>query len=720
VKSRIYILFLLLPALSPELAFSQQPQFSLYQDIPFTKEGDVLELALAGGLDAPQINTMDVNNDQVEDIILFDRTSFSLLVYLRENGKLTYAPEYASLFPEDLQNWVLLRDFNGDGKKDIFTSSPLGMIVFVNESEGENFSWRLYHSRAPGPSPLMTIGFNGTVNLQMNATDIPSITDLDEDGDLDILVFRFTGSSTVEFHKNMAIERTGLLDSMQFVRETQQWGGFTECDCGVFAFGSEECGPVNGKVEHEGGKSLLAIDLEGDGDQDVFISEETCFDMYQLEGEGNAITAFTQTYALDYPFPAAYFEDTDGDGIDDLVMASNAISSAGVPKDFSRTVNVFRNEGTNMQPVFQEIAGNFLQNEMIDVGSNAAPAFYDVDFDGDLDLFIGSWYTFYDNTARGSIRWYENTGSRSEPEFTWKSDDFLNLSDLNLQRLQPVFADVTFDGLPDLVFKAIDDNQQSRLFYLENGAQGFSSTPAILFNDLNALDKFSMGDVNNDGTLDLIITRSSGRAELFTGRREEGGLFFVLENSEFLGISNDPFKTQGHLILLDINGNGQQDALYLFGNGELSWSSDVDITAEAEFTSFEISNLGVENAFGRSFVLSAANLFNEKIPAILGGTSRGGIVLLRSDQSIPREEDEFVLFPNPVYLSRQTYVTVFTEFDMSVSLVNLMGQEVMEGGLVKAGKSARVSVEGLSEGLYILVGRQSGRVVLSRRLIILR
>ncbi len=355
MKSRIYILFLLLPALSPELAFSQQPQFSLYQDIPFTKEGDVLELALAGGLDAPQINTMDVNNDQVEDIILFDRTSFSLLVYLRENGKLTYAPEYASLFPEDLQNWVLLRDFNGDGKKDIFTSSPLGMIVFVNESEGENFSWRLYHSRAPGPSPLMTIGFNGTVNLQMNATDIPSITDLDEDGDLDILVFRFTGSSTVEFHKNMAIERTGLLDSMQFVRETQQWGGFTECDCGVFAFGSEECGPVNGKVEHEGGKSLLAIDLEGDGDQDVFISEETCFDMYQLEGEGNAITAFTQTYALDYPFPAAYFEDTDGDGIDDLVMASNAISSAGVPKDFSRTVNVFRNEGTNMQPVFQEL-----------------------------------------------------------------------------------------------------------------------------------------------------------------------------------------------------------------------------------------------------------------------------------------------------------------------------------------------------------------------------
>ncbi len=172
--------------------------------------------------------------------------------------------------------------------------------------------------------------------------------------------------------------------------------------------------------------------------------------------------------------------------------------------------------------------------------------------------------------------------------------------------------------------------------------------------------------------------------------------------------------------MLDINGNGQQDALYLFGNGELSWSSDVDITAEAEFTSFEISNLGVENAFGRSFVLSAANLFNEKIPAILGGTSRGGIVLLRSDQSIPREEDEFVLFPNPVYLSRQTYVTVFTEFDMSVSLVNLMGQEVMEGGLVKAGKSARVSVEGLSGGLYILVGRQSGRVVLSRRLIILR
>ncbi len=42
------------------------------------------------------------------------------------------APDYESLFPSDVLNWILLRDFNCDGQKDIFTGDIFGMKVYKN------------------------------------------------------------------------------------------------------------------------------------------------------------------------------------------------------------------------------------------------------------------------------------------------------------------------------------------------------------------------------------------------------------------------------------------------------------------------------------------------------------------------------------------------------------------------------------------------------------
>ena len=45
----------------------------------------------------------------------------------------------------------------------------------------------------------------------------------------------------------------------------------------------------------------------------------------------------------------------------------------------------------------------------IDVGSNAAPAFLDIDMDGDLDMLIG--------TVNGGNLFYENIGSATAPHY---------------------------------------------------------------------------------------------------------------------------------------------------------------------------------------------------------------------------------------------------------------------------------------------------------------
>ena len=72
---------------------------------------------------------------------------------------------------------------------------------------------------------------------------------------------------------------------------------------------------------------------------------------------------------------------------------------------------------------------------------SASAAFGDLEGDGDLDLFIGE--------SSGQLKFYENTGDRSSPEFTLVSDDYLDI-DVGRRSL-PSLYDIDSDGDLDLV-----------------------------------------------------------------------------------------------------------------------------------------------------------------------------------------------------------------------------------------------------------------------------
>ena len=149
------------------LSLFAQAQFTykLDQSIVVEADGKTLTLPWAGGLNSVQVNTMDLNGDNNQDLVLFDRTTNKILTFLNESSQYVYAPEYEELFPTEVTQWILLRDFNCDGKKDIFTSDPFGIVVFVNTTKpGEQLSWRSFN---PG-FPLLTKGFTDNVNLKIN------------------------------------------------------------------------------------------------------------------------------------------------------------------------------------------------------------------------------------------------------------------------------------------------------------------------------------------------------------------------------------------------------------------------------------------------------------------------------------------------------------------------------------------------------------------------
>ena len=63
----------------------------------------------------------------IEDLFVFDRTGNKITTFLNNGNSYSYAPEYEQLFPQSLTDWVLLRDYNNDNKKDIFCSVSGGI-----------------------------------------------------------------------------------------------------------------------------------------------------------------------------------------------------------------------------------------------------------------------------------------------------------------------------------------------------------------------------------------------------------------------------------------------------------------------------------------------------------------------------------------------------------------------------------------------------------------
>ncbi len=186
-----------------QFSFSQIKSFRfVLADIPVIMNGKNLQNPWAGGLNASQYVTIDLNGDKEEDLVAFDRTNNKVSVFLRQkdltgNFYWKYSPEYESIFPE-INNWIVLADYDLDGKKDLFTHGQFGVKVFRNNIQNGINNWDII------ADPIFYENFNRKVNLLVNSADIPAITDVDNDGDLDILAFDATGDY-VEYFKNMSL-----------------------------------------------------------------------------------------------------------------------------------------------------------------------------------------------------------------------------------------------------------------------------------------------------------------------------------------------------------------------------------------------------------------------------------------------------------------------------------------------------------------------------------
>jgi hypothetical protein len=701
------------------LSVIAQFNYKIDQSVPVTRQDNTpLNLGWAGGLNATQYNTMDLNGDNKDDLVLFDRTADKVITYLNVDNQYVYSSDYESLFPQ-LTNWLLLRDYNCDGKKDIFTSDIFGIKVFINTTTSGPLTWEQYftYNGVGGHSPvILTKGFTSKINLQLQFDDLPAINDMDGDGDLDILAMRFPAGGTIEFHKNFSKERYGTCDSLDFERIDQSWGDVAECGCGNFEFNGNDC-PDGGRVKHAGGKTILALDVDGDADQDVLFSEASCNQLYLLRNTGtvaNAVVASSSFFPQNSPvnfelFPGAYFEDVDFDNVKDLVVSPNIYLNdfpANFP-DLKQSNWFYKNTGTNTSPNFSFVKSSFLQDQMIDIGDNAVPAFADHDKDGDLDMFISY---FSSNAFVGSIALYRNEGTSSEPEFVFETNDYFGFSILNHYNIRMQWVDITGDGNIDLVFTATSfQSGLTSLYYLENKSSGsfsFDDEQSTGFSLIRSENAYLV-DVDEDGVLDILLGKSNGALQYWRNTGANGTFNYVLEDDSYLGLSTSVTRQNLRALVADLEADGEDDLILGDQTGTLQIISDFRDQSDASgiVTDIVYNNILEEylpaNLGGRTWP-EAANLFNSNKPTLIVGNIMGGLIMLRNENDKPLpDEPDINIYPIPVS-SQDQNLNIRADRPVVVEIFNMVGQRVTPPAQLKANRWNEFSVSSLSGGIYLL------------------
>ena len=689
------------------VAFAQSGIRYHTNTIVINQANDTLNMPWAGGLNSPQFNSIDLDGDGDSDLAIFERASNRFKTFRNTGSAYIYDPSLAYVLPDGLDSWVLMKDYNCDGRKDIFTNTLFGIRVLKNVGTGAP-AWEEV------ADPIYTIGLSGQdINLQVNGTDIPAIEDVDGDGDLDILVYNFSIGGYIRYHKNLSQEQYNNCEELVYQREASDWGQFEECECDYFAFDGQICEDViSGRVQHAGGKSMLLIDLDNDQDKDLIMSQEDCNKLYYLENKGTQEVAYMNEFSMQFPednpvrfnlFPAAYYEDVTFDGSPDLLVAPNLGSSLTFREKFSASSWLYEDNGGANGIDFQFRTDAFLQNEMIEAGENSHAVNFDVDGDGDRDLLVAGNNYEDQGMIYGSLDFYENIGNQKEPVFQLMEKNFLSIGQENLRDLQMSVVNLNNDIGSELVISgSVPFSFNTRTIIIDLTSNSKSS----MDNPSDPGDKVLYADIDGNGLVDVLVGKSSGRLEYYKNQGSNLAPVFVLEKNEFAGIEDNFLNRNLFPAVADIDQSGISDLITVDDSGLIRVYRDIFSSSLQAVDSMNLL-LKFENdrmylpRLGKGNSLSISRF--ERGWRLWMGTADGGVTVFDLEQNSRQESLSFDIYPNPAGVN-DPIVYIAASSDIEIDIISLMGSYVYTGLKVKNNEPLMIDTSKLAKGIYIVQG----------------
>ncbi|WP_186464817.1 Ig-like domain-containing protein, partial [Azospirillum brasilense] len=489
------------------------------------------------------------------------------------------------------------QDIDGDGDLDALVGNFAGdMLFFRNVGTATAPSFTL-----EGTNPF------GLSNVTFKS--VPSLVDIDGDGNLDVLAGGDTTGNKIILFRNLPLQPTNLAlttasnsgsttDTLTNVTATAITGQAKASTTVVLYDGAVALGTTTADANglwtitaaslSEGAHSLTAVASNGTNASlpssrlNVTI-DTTAPTLTSAVLSGTRLT-LTYSEALDgaqTPATGAFTVTVGG-----VVRTVTAVATAGrtvtltldagasslyegatvsytPPGSGAKTVDAAGNAAgaLNGQPV--RVGGDpkftLEATNPFGLGSfvgQSAPVFADIDGDGDLDAVVGDWYA--------NIVVYRNVGTAEAPSFTLVGTNPFGLNTVGGGMpafAKPTLADIDGDGDLDLL---AGNAGGDIVVYRNNGTAGAPSFTLVGTNpfglsNAGGFASPSLADIDGDGDLDALIGNADGNTLFYRNVGTAAAPTFALESTNPFGLGD--VGSNATPIFVDIDGDGDLDAL---------------------------------------------------------------------------------------------------------------------------------------------------------------
>lgn len=460
----------------------------------------------------------DLDGDGDLDLIVGEKTG-NLNYY--ENQGTNKEPDW-TLITEELifmtgveNSAPTLGDIDNDGDLDLLLGEKQGQIILVsNVGTPQKPEWELKDTTF--------------FEIDVGSNSVPLLHDMDQDGDLDLLIGNYAGRIIYYLNEGTKSEPRFVIESTRFasakvsknaVPALFDWNedGYPDLILGadegklqlLYAPGKVAEETPNWEVDEDAlstfnvyGLSHPTVhDFNGDSVKDLLIGNENGDFVLFINKGKEEIKQETETVvdnSIDQQSGSLVVEEVEG-RIDMQIEPEEQQDDFFDFESVGSIVQEQRPERIQIDPIFVNSPISLIKNDRI---TKSVPTLGDIDRDGDLDLFIGS--------RSGKIYFYENVGTEREWRFELVSDDFFQTS--NLTNSAPILFDIDQDGDLD----AIIGTGIGRIYLYSN--QGTGESPRFrkeesMFNDIwiGKNSKPSVADINGDGLFDLLVGSFKGR-----------------------------------------------------------------------------------------------------------------------------------------------------------------------------------------------------------------